>query len=392
MTRIVDVRAYVARAEGFGEFAEDHWILSEVASPMSGYPEYRHSRASFGVTLPETVVVQVEAEDGTVGVGVTTGGDPACWIVEHHLRRFLIGRHAHEIELIWDLMYRGTLFYGRKGLVLNAISGVDIALWDLHGRLLDVPVHTLLGGAARESLPLYGTGPRPDCALRLGFAGAKLPLRHGPASGEDGLAATIEEFARARAAAPPEFFLAYDCWMGLDLPYARRLLDELGRRGLAWLEEPLSPDDYWGMAELRAAAPPGTLVATGEHESTRWGFRLLATMGCCHVVQPDIGWCGGLSELRRIAVLAEAAGLLVIPHGSSVFSAHFVITQPRTPFAEYILVSPDGATMAPEYGDLFLVEPLPVDGAFHVDQLRGPGFGVTLNPRATLARPHPRSP
>jgi L-rhamnonate dehydratase len=389
MTKIVDVRAYVAQAEGFGDFPEEHWILGQVASPLSGYEEYRSSRATFGVTVPATIVVQVEAEGGTTGIGVSTGGDAACWVVEQHLRRFLIGRRVHEIELVWDLMYRGTLFYGRKGLVLNAISAVDIALWDLHARVLGAPVHDLLGGAVHRSLPLYATTPRPDCAERLGFAGAKMPLRRGPAAGEEGLELTVSEFTAARSAARDDFFLAVDCWMALDLPYARRLLDVLAREGLAWLEEPLSPDDYWGMAELRAAAPPGTLIATGEHEATRWGFRLLETMGCCHILQPDIGWCGGLSELRRIAAIGEAAGLSVVPHGSSVFSAHFVITQPRTPFAEYILVSPDGATMAPEYGDLFLDEPLPVAGSFGVEQLAGPGFGVTLNPRARLARPHP---
>ncbi len=386
--RIVDLRAYIVPggAEGFGEFSDDHWILGEVASPLSGYEEYRPSRATFGVTVPGTVVVQAEAADGTVGVGVTTGGEAACWIVDRHLRDLVIGRPSAAIDTIWDVMFRGTLFYGRKGLVLNALSGVDLALWDLRGRLLGEPVHELLGGAVHDRLPLYATTPRPDRAAELGFVGAKLPLRYGPASGAEGLAATVAQFEQARAAAPDDFFLAYDCWMSLDLAFARELLEALGP-GLAWLEEPLPPDDYWGMRELRATAPHGTRIATGEHESTRWGFRLLADMGCCDIVQPDIGWCGGLSELRVIADQARDAGQLVVPHGSSVFSAHFVITRPETRFAEYILVSPDGADIAPEYGELFVDEPRPTRGAFDLGDLGGPGFGVTLNPAVRLERP-----
>ena len=97
--------------------------------------------------------------------------------------------------------------------------------------------------------------------------------------------------------------------------------------GLKWIEEALSPDDYWGYAELKRRVPDGMLVTTGEHEATRWGFRMLLEMDCCDIIQPDVGWCGGLTELVRIADMADAKGKLVVPHGSSVYSYHFVATR-----------------------------------------------------------------
>ena len=127
-----------------------------------------------------------------------------------------------------------------------------------------------------------------------------------------------------------DFFLAYDCWMSLDLDYALRLAEGLRPYGFRWIEECLPPDDYWGYAELRRRAPPGLLVTTGEHEAGLHGFRLLVDMGCCDFVQPDVGWCGGLTELLRIAAYAEAHGVRVVPHGSSVYSYHFAVTRPAT--------------------------------------------------------------
>ena len=139
---IRQVRAYVIRGGGadYHDQAGSHWIDDHIATPMSRYPEYRQSRRSFGINVLGTLVVEIEAADGTIGFAVTTGGEPAAYIVEHHLARFLEGRDPTEIEKIWDQMYFSTQYYGRKGLVVNAISGVDLALWDLLGRLRGEPV------------------------------------------------------------------------------------------------------------------------------------------------------------------------------------------------------------------------------------------------------------
>ncbi|WP_020650203.1 L-rhamnonate dehydratase [Solimonas variicoloris] len=389
---IKQVRAYVVRGGGadYHDQGDGHWIDDHIATPMARYPEYRQSRQSFGINVLGTLVVEIEASDGTVGFAVTTGGEPAAYIVEKHLARFVEGARVAEIEKIWDQMYFSTQYYGRKGLVVNAISGVDLALWDLLGKLRGEPVHQLLGGAVRPELQFYATGARPDLARKLGFIGGKMPLHHGPAEGEEGLNKNIAELAEMRARVGKDFWLMYDCWMSLDLNYAVRLAQRAHVHGLKWIEEALSPDDYWGYAELKRQAPRGMLVTTGEHEATRWGFRMLLEMGCCDIIQPDVGWCGGLTELIKISALADARGALVIPHGSSVYSYHFVITRHNSPFAEFLMMAPKADEVVPMFHPLLLDEPVPLNGRLSLAALDKPGFGVRLNPACTLHRPYPR--
>jgi L-rhamnonate dehydratase len=392
--RIAAVRALVLQAAGadYHDQPAGHWIDGQIATPMSRYPEYRLTRSSFGLNVLGSVIVEVEADDGTVGVGVSTGGPPACWIVEQHLARFVEGQDPRRIELIWDQLWRATMFYGRKGLVLNAISAVDLALWDLLGRLRGEPVFDLIGGAAHDELRFYATGPRPDAAKELGFVGGKLPLRHGPAEGDDGLRRNVEAAAAAREAVGDgdDFFLAYDCWMALDVPYTLRLIEALRPYRFKWLEEFLPPDDYWGYAEVRRRAPRDILLTTGEHEATRWGFRLLVDMGCCDIVQPDVGWCGGLTELLKIAAYADAHDVLVVPHGSSVYSYHFMVARPSTPFCEFLMMAPEADRVVPMFSPLFLDEPVPEGGRLGVSAFERPGFGVELDRSLTFERPFPR--
>jgi L-rhamnonate dehydratase len=355
---------------------------------MALYPEYRETRTSFGIDVLGSVVVEVESESGVVGVGVSTGGVPAAFLVERHLARFVEGERADRIELMWDRMWRATLFYGRKGLAVNAISAVDLALWDLLGRLRGEPVLSLIGGAVHDELHCYATGPRPDLADELGFVGGKLPLRHGPAEGAEGLRENLETAAEMRSRVGDDFFLAYDCWMSLDLEYALRLAEGLRPYRFRWIEECLPPDDYWGYSELRRRAPPGLLVTTGEHEAGRHGFRLLVDMGCCDIVQPDVGWCGGLTELLHIAAYADAHGVRVVPHGSSVYSYHFAITRPSTQFVEFLMMSPAADEVVPMFRPLLLDEPVPSNGRLRVPER--PGFGVELNRELELERPFAR--
>ena len=150
--RIRQVRAYTLRGGGadYHDQGADHWIDDHIATPMSVYPEYRQSRQSFGLNVLGTLVVEIEADDGTVGFAVTTAGELGAFIVEKHLARFVEGARVTDIEKIWDQMYRSTLFYGRKGVVLNAISAVDLALYDLLGKIRQEPVYALLGGPVRD--------------------------------------------------------------------------------------------------------------------------------------------------------------------------------------------------------------------------------------------------
>jgi L-rhamnonate dehydratase len=382
------VRAFVVRGGG-GDYHDQqgaHWIDDHIATPMSKYPVYRQSRRTFGINVLGTLVVEVEASDGTIGFAVTTGGEPAAWIVENHLARFIEGAKVTDIELMWDQMYNSTLYYGRKGLVLNTISGVDLALWDLLGKVRQEPVYHLLGGAVRDELQFYATGARPDLARQMGFIGGKMALHHGPAEGEEGLKKNLAILADMRAKVGPDFWLMQDCWMALDLNYATRFATlAWNEMGLKWIEEALPPDDYWGYAELRRNVPRGQLVTTGEHEATRWGFKMLLDMECCDIIQPDVGWCGGVTELIKISALADAKGVLVVPHGSSVYSYHFVITRHNSPFAEFLMMHPVPDKVVPMFTPLLLDEPVPAGGRLKLPET--PGFGVRLNPDCKLHRP-----
>jgi L-rhamnonate dehydratase len=389
--RVKHVRASVVQAGGGGDYHDQpggHWIDDHIASPMAKYPAFRASRQSFGLHLLGSLVIEIEADDGTTGFAVTTGGEPGAWIVERHLARLVEGAAITDIERIWDQMYLSTLHYGRKGLVLNAISGVDLALWDLLGHWRQEPVYQLLGGPVRDELVFYATGARPDLAQGLGFIGGKLPLHHGPAEGAEGMRRNLALLAEMRAKTGPDFWLMYDCWMSLDLNYATRLAHAAWEQsGLKWIEEALPPDDYWGYADLRRAVPRGQLVTTGEHESTRWGFRMLLEMECADIIQPDVGWCGGMTELLKISAMADARGVMAIPHGSSVYSYHFVVTRHNSPFAEFLMMAPGADVVTPMFAPLLLDEPVPENGRMKVPER--PGFGVRLNPACALRRPFP---
>jgi L-rhamnonate dehydratase len=153
---------------------------------------------------------------------------------------------------------------------------------------------------------------------------------------------------------------------------------------MKWIEEPLPPDDYWSYSELRKKVPRGMMVTTGEHEATRWGFRMLLEMECADILQPDVGWCGGLTELIKISDLADSHGVLVVPHGSSVYSYHFSMTRHNSPFSEFLMMAPKADTVIPMFSPLLLDEPVPQNGRMKLSD--APGFGVRLNPECLLNR------
>ena len=387
---IKHVRAFTVRGGGadYHDQAGGHWIDDHIATPMSKYPEFRQSRQSFGINVLGTLVVEIEASDGTVGFAVTTGGELGCWIIEKHLARFLEGAKVCDIEKLWDQMFNATLFYGRKGIVMNTISGVDLALWDLLAKIRQEPVYALLGGAVRDELIFYATGSRPDLAQKMGFIGGKMPLHHGPSEGTAGFEKNIAMLADMRSKVGKDFWLMLDCWMSLDVEYATRLaIKAYNEIELKWIEEALPPDDYWGYAALKRQVPKGMLVTAGEHEATRWGFRLLLEMECCDIIQPDVGWCGGITELLKISALADAHGKLVVPHGSSVYSYHFVATRHNSPFAEFLMMAPQSDEVVPMFHPQLLDEPIPENGRMKISALDAPGFGVRLNPAIKLSRP-----
>jgi len=379
--KIVDVRAYVLSDKGSGgeyhDREEGHWLVdSLIANPMSRYPEYKASRTSWGIGVLGSIVVEIELDNGLVGVATGLGGDAACFLIERHFRRFLVGQDPRDIARIWDQMYRASMPYGRKGLPLAAISVVDIALWDILGLLRDEPVYKLIGGATRDALDVYQTGSRPDLARKAGFMGGKVPLPHGPADGPAGLRKNIEFLAAHRDSVGPDFPLMVDCYMSLDVTYAVDLAKAVEPLGIYWLEECLPPDDIDGHRLLKERVPTMRWT-TGEHEYSRYGFRQLITDRAIDILQPDVMWVGGLTELLRISAMAAAYDIPVIPHGSGAYSYHFVISQPHSPFVEYINTSPKSDKILPVFGKLFTNEVLPRNGAVRPPDL--PGWGLKLN-------------
>lgn len=369
-----------------------HWIVdSDIANPMSVYAEYRDSRTSWGIGALGSVIVEVELDDEemTTGVGISIGGDAACFIVENHLSRFVEGQSPVNVELIYDQMWRSTMNYGRKGIAIQAISAIDLAIWDALGKLRGVPVYELLGGKTKDKIPCYATTSRPDLAKEMGFFGAKFPLPFGPASGEIGMKKNIEMVKKWREAVGPTFPLMIDCYMSLTLPYAIELARKCEPYNVKWIEETLPPDNYDGYSELKKAVKT-TLITTGEHEYTRYGFRSLLEKKCVDVLQPDITWCGGITEARRIVALSSAYDIPVIPHGSSIYSYHLQMCFPSCPMAEFLVMSPKADSIVSFFGNLFTDEPLPKDGYVELPHDK-PGFGVTLNREGlNMSRPYPR--
>lgn len=378
---IVDVRAYVTQARGAGGDYHDrdkgHWLIDTlIANPMSGYSEYKASRTSWGIAVLGSIVVEVETKGGTVGVATGLGGPPACFMIEKHFRRFLVGAEPRDINRIWDQIYRASMPYGRKGITVAALSVVDLALWDLLGKLRDEPVYALIGGKTRDALTLYCTGPRPEVYKSQGFWGGKVPLPHGPADGPDGLKQNVEYLAAHRDKVGPDFPLMVDCYMSLDLSYAVALAEALRPLGIYWIEEALPPDDFDGHRLLKQRCP-WMRWTTGEHEYTRYGFRTLIEGRSIDILQPDVMWMGGLTEALRISAMAAAYDIPVVPHASGAYSYHFVISQPHIPFSEYVNMSADGTVISPVFGALFEEEDLPVDGRLNISGR--PGFGLTLS-------------
>lgn len=391
MDRIVDVRAYVADyvnlppapAEPDDGEALRQWKRRKVASPMTQHADFRDDRmAAIGPNSQQTVVVQVESASGHVGVGTTNGGVVVATLVALHLAYLVKGQSALDHEPIWDRMFNSTLHYGRKGLALHAISAVDLAIWDLHGRITQTPAHALLGGAVHAEVELYATGPRPEVARKLGFWGAKIPLTYAPVEGEEGFRANVSIAEQAREAVGEGFPLMYDCWMSLDVDYAARLGHAVAPLGFQWIEEPLRPDDYAAHRRLRSRLPQAMALTSGEHEYTAAGFRLLCESGV-DVIQPDPAWCGGLTELRRISTVARTHGVRLIPHTGGHHAYHFVATRPEPPLAEFGIFAGDCDGPVPQH-PIFTGETLPVDGRVRLGD--APGFGLELDPSIRLQR------
>ncbi|KAL7422337.1 hypothetical protein Q5752_002983 [Cryptotrichosporon argae] len=385
---IVKLETFIPSAHGSGgdyhRQGGEHWIVQgNISCPMHKYDEYRRSRTSWGIGVLGSILVKLHASDGTVGYATGFGGPPACWLIEEHFARFIIGQDPRDTNKIWDMMFRASMFYGRKGLPLAALSVVDLALWDLVGKIRGEPIYKMIGGRTKRDIPLYLTGPRPDVAKKLGFWGSKVALPHGPPDGVDGIRRNVKYLKECKDAVGPDYPIQVDCYMSLDVPYTIELVRAAEKAGLDinWWEECLHPDDFDGHLELHRALPH-VKFTTGEHEYTKYGFRKLIENRAVAILQPDVMWLGGLTELIKVANMAAAYDIPVVPHGSGPYSFQAIMSFPNSDFCEYIANSPDGASIHPSFGNLFTNELLPLNG--RVDLGDEPGWGLELNPNAEL--------
>jgi L-rhamnonate dehydratase len=314
----------------------------EVANPMSIYPKYKPMRSLFMASDPllGAFTVEVSTDKGLKGYG--RGGAGGGPIVEKHLTKLLIDEDPFDIERLWDTMWRSTMYYGRMGAVVHAISGVDLALWDLLGKAFQTPVYRLLGGETKQRIPTYCTGNDLEQHIEYGFKRLKLAIPHGPADGKEGMRNNVELVKRTRELLGPDGDIMLDCWMAWTERYTIEMAELLEPYKVYWMEECLQPHDYAGFGRLNAAIK-STRIVTGEHEYTRYGFRYLLDHNAASIWQPDINWCGGLTELRRIGALAAAYDIPVIPHGGGLGEGvHYIMATTNAPWAEMFMPAPGG--------------------------------------------------
>lgn len=273
------------------------------------------------------ILVVVDTDTGVRGFGIGGGGAAGIHIIETVLRPLLLGEDAHEVEQLCERMYRATLAFGRTGLVIMAISGIDLALWDARGKAAGVSVARLLGGPRQDRLPCYATTPPPAEAVALGFRAVKLHF------GRRTLEEAIDLVARTRGQIGPDVQLFTDAWGQWDLACSLRAVEAFKAYGVGWLEEPLPADDLAGYAELARRSP--IPIAGGEHDYTVHGFRELAAHRAHAIWQPDATWVGGMTHLRAIYALAAEAGVRVCPHrGAEVWGLHAIAALDPQPLAE----------------------------------------------------------
>jgi L-rhamnonate dehydratase len=360
--RIDSVRARVLPLLGTGRFG--------TAKFKDDYDPNRNRWFGPFSQLSGSILVEIKTTGGLTGYGLGGGGSAAVHVIETHLKDLLLKADPANIELLWDQMYNSSLFYGRKGIAIQAISGIDLALWDLAGKTANLPVYKLLGGKTKDRVPVYLTSKKVELGLDKGIRAYKLPIDSSPHEGKEGMRKAVAEIEAARKAIGPDAELMIDVLCRWNVPYTMEMADRLAPSKLMFIEEPLNPDDLAGYHQLCQKIET-TKIAHGEHEYTRYGFENLITRKAAHILQPDITWSGGLTELRRIAALAQAAQLPIIPHrGGSLFGLHFILATPNCNLAESFGIGEPGNEMMQAMSPKF------ADG--HIYPSDKPGFGLSL--------------
>jgi L-rhamnonate dehydratase len=365
--------------------------ITDVESIVLRLPEVRE----IGDGCQSVLIVRIHTDEGITGIGEVHTNPPAAKAIldaplfsvsASGMKRLLVGEDPRDINRLYDRLYHKTQTYGRRGLAMHVLSGIDIALWDILGKAAGLPVHRLLGGARKMAVPVYASDLDPGDpgalvelaqkhvgrgyrAMKFGWGGLGGDVRQ-----------TVRTVERVRQAIGPEPDIMIDLGFAAPLEDAIYLGRALADPGVFFLEEPLSPDDLTGFAKLTSVSP--TPIATGEKETTLHPYLDLMERGGLRIIQPDVARVGGITETLRIAAHAEARGVRVIPHCWSTdilvaATLHVIATLRDCPYLEYNVMD------NPLRTDL-LTEPLrPSGGIISVPEK--PGLGIELA-EETIAR------
>ena len=334
--KIKEIRTRVFRWRGKTSPLPPHFCTN----PMDLLQLPEASMTTF--TFHGWLVVEIFTDDGLVGIGNAALAPLVTkQTIDLYLKPLLINQDPWDTEFLWQHMYRKTMAFGRKGIGMAAISAVDIALWDILGKSAKQPVYRLLGGRTKFRIPVYASRLYSIELDKLaaeakrykdeGYRATKLRFGWGPADGASGMQRNLDLVRTVREAVGDEIDVMADAYMGWTLDYAKRMLPLLEPFHLRWLEEPVIPDDVQGYAELRSY---GRIpIAGGEHEFTLYGFRDLLEAHAVDYIQFDTNRVGGISQARKIAALAEAYSIPVIPHAGQMHNYHVVMASLNSPMA-----------------------------------------------------------
>ena len=356
----------------------DSWNKSaKRAMPINMYSEFSGLPGGMPGGGLESVWVQVTAEDGTWGLGQAAFGEPVAAFVNNVIAPVLEGRDCFAIEHLNDMILRISQRFGTSGTASTAMGGVDLALWDLKGKIYGIPVYSLLGGPVRDSITTYATGDDLDWSQELGFTKFKITNPSHYSEGDAGIKAVVAHVAQAREQVGIEHDLMINPVMSYNVEFALRLLEQLRPYNLRWFEEPLVPTDTTGLAHLRRSAP-WVAIATGEDHHGRHAFLDLVEKRAVDILQPDLTWGGGMTEAMKVHTIGEMAGMATIPHGgaNNPFGQHFAMAAIESPMAEYWLGTDPGVPL--EETVRIPGTAVPVNGK--VTPSSEPGFGMEFEP------------
>jgi len=381
--KIKEIRARVFRWRGKTAPLPPHFCTN----PMDLLQLPTASMQTF--TFHEWLVVEVFTDDGHVGIGnAALAPQLTKQVIDLYLKPLLRGQNPWDTEFLWQHMYRKTMAFGRKGIAMIAISALDIALWDILGKSAKQPVYRLLGGRTKPRIPVYASrlysveleelSKEAKRYKSEGFKAMKLRFGWGPADGAEGMQRNVALVRTVREAVGDDIDLMADAYMGWTLDYARRMLPLLEPFHLRWLEEPVTPDEIHGYAELRARGQ--IPIAGGEHEFTLLGFRHLLEAHALDYIQFDTNRVGGITQARKLAALAEAHSIPVVPHAGQMHNYHVVMASLNSPMAEYFpLVEVEVGNEL--FWHIFDGEPKAKDGFVDLDE-NLPGLGLTIKEEA----------